>query len=549
MLRQQAVLPQRAAQVHRVRAALPVRPRSAIVVRAEGNGRNSDSFLAGVVVGGVVFGALGFLFAPQISKAILGDDQRLKLPRFLEDEQPKDPEQTKQDLIEKIAQLNASIDEVAAQLKEYWEKKAPHERTASMLPRSQLGPDGPFDGTTSYGTNFQAPAGAGPAQSFKPPAGEKENLPFSPWTTYKVDYPAKDVPYNRVRPANKLQPAAGPFQDSTTMKESFPGWAGAKPSTPAAGRSVSVPRAVGPFDGVSAYKVAILFKAGKREGDDYRRWPGARPQPAVPLLGQRAALPGGAFNDATTHRSVYTPKQVSPPERVRHSDETMRPDGWYDGVPSTEYRRHYVEKAGDPPPRAAATTGASGAALPKGPFSGSTTYGTEFRPRTAPEYERAGRPADDPRDSGPFEGVSTYKDTYVKKDVPYQRIRPSAKLQPAAGPFQDTTEMKTSFQNWGTQPVTKAGPSASGNLASVGPFDGTTTYRTDFHKMNGGLRAMAGRPTSGTRALRGKGPFEGVSMYTTDYIPKPYQPVESYKPCECDGDPDCELAMHGVGSH
>jgi hypothetical protein len=94
--------------------------------------------MAGVVVGGVVFGALGFLFAPQvghampanqrpslrcslspqptqialpdpaaasmgclqISKALLGDDQRLKLPRFMEEEQPKDPEQTKQDLIE-----------------------------------------------------------------------------------------------------------------------------------------------------------------------------------------------------------------------------------------------------------------------------------------------------------------------------------------------------------------------------------------------------------------------------------------------------------------
>ncbi|GIL85483.1 hypothetical protein Vretifemale_14001 [Volvox reticuliferus] len=110
-------LPQRAALINRVRPALPIRSRTAIVVRAEGNGRNSDGFLAGMVVGGVVFGALGFLFAPQISKALLGDDQRLKLPRFLEDEQPKDPEQTKQDLIEKIAQLNASIDEVAAQLK------------------------------------------------------------------------------------------------------------------------------------------------------------------------------------------------------------------------------------------------------------------------------------------------------------------------------------------------------------------------------------------------------------------------------------------------
>jgi hypothetical protein len=54
---------------------------------------------------------------PQISRALLGDDQRLRLPRFLEDEQVKDPEATKQDLIEKIAQLNSSIDEVAAQLK------------------------------------------------------------------------------------------------------------------------------------------------------------------------------------------------------------------------------------------------------------------------------------------------------------------------------------------------------------------------------------------------------------------------------------------------
>lgn len=53
----------------------------------------------------------------QISKVLLGDDSRLRLPRFMEDEAPKDPEQTKQDLIERIAQLNASIDEVASQLK------------------------------------------------------------------------------------------------------------------------------------------------------------------------------------------------------------------------------------------------------------------------------------------------------------------------------------------------------------------------------------------------------------------------------------------------
>ena len=72
--------------------------------------------MSGFVVGGVVFGTLGFLFAPQISRALLGEEQRIRLPRFLEDED-MDPEVTKQNLAEKIAQLNAAIDDVSAQLK------------------------------------------------------------------------------------------------------------------------------------------------------------------------------------------------------------------------------------------------------------------------------------------------------------------------------------------------------------------------------------------------------------------------------------------------
>jgi len=63
-----------------------------------------------------VCGVLGFVFAPQISQALLGDDQRLRLPRFLEEEE-EDPEVTKQNLADKIAQLNAAIDDVSSQLK------------------------------------------------------------------------------------------------------------------------------------------------------------------------------------------------------------------------------------------------------------------------------------------------------------------------------------------------------------------------------------------------------------------------------------------------
>ena len=87
---------------------------AAVVVRAD---RESGSFWSGFVLGGVVFGVLGFVFAPQISHALLGEDQCLRLPRFLEEEEETDPEVTRANLAEKIAQLNSAIDEVSSQLK------------------------------------------------------------------------------------------------------------------------------------------------------------------------------------------------------------------------------------------------------------------------------------------------------------------------------------------------------------------------------------------------------------------------------------------------
>lgn len=62
-----------------------------------------------MLVGGAIFGALGYLFAPQISKALLSDDQRLKLPRFLEEEK-KSPEATKQVLLGNSGSIAGHVD-------------------------------------------------------------------------------------------------------------------------------------------------------------------------------------------------------------------------------------------------------------------------------------------------------------------------------------------------------------------------------------------------------------------------------------------------------
>lgn len=83
-----------------------------------GRGNNGGDFLAGFLLGGAVFGALGYLFAPQISRALwTGYEDGLwkKLPKRMDDDASM--EKTRKTLNEKIAQLNAAIDEVSSQLR------------------------------------------------------------------------------------------------------------------------------------------------------------------------------------------------------------------------------------------------------------------------------------------------------------------------------------------------------------------------------------------------------------------------------------------------
>lgn len=93
-----------------------------------GRGHVTGDFVAGLVLGGAIFGTLGYVFAPQISRSLMSIDKsmftleeaeewwlRRKLPKPLYDE--KDLEITRKSLTDKIDKLNAAIDHVAAQLK------------------------------------------------------------------------------------------------------------------------------------------------------------------------------------------------------------------------------------------------------------------------------------------------------------------------------------------------------------------------------------------------------------------------------------------------
>ncbi|KAJ7953241.1 Inner membrane localized protein [Quillaja saponaria] len=98
------------------------RTKKCLVVQASGDGGRSSSasvFVGGFVLGGLVVGALGCIYAPQISKALAGADRKdfmRKLPKFIYDEE-KALEKTRKILTEKIAQLNSAIDDMSSQLR------------------------------------------------------------------------------------------------------------------------------------------------------------------------------------------------------------------------------------------------------------------------------------------------------------------------------------------------------------------------------------------------------------------------------------------------
>ncbi|KAH7669342.1 Death-like domain-containing protein [Dioscorea alata] len=112
------------------RGSLAVRPirsrrcQSQVVVRAavggdSGRSGSASIFVSGFVLGGLIVGALGCIYAPQISKALAGADRKdlmRKLPKFIYDEE-KALERTRKILAEKIEQLNSAIDDVSAQLR------------------------------------------------------------------------------------------------------------------------------------------------------------------------------------------------------------------------------------------------------------------------------------------------------------------------------------------------------------------------------------------------------------------------------------------------
>ncbi|KAG8381688.1 hypothetical protein BUALT_Bualt06G0147500 [Buddleja alternifolia] len=78
---------------------------------------SSADFAAGFLLGGALFGTLAYIFAPQIRRSLLNEDEygfrRAKRPIYYDE----GLEKTRQSLNRKISQLNSAIDNVSSQLR------------------------------------------------------------------------------------------------------------------------------------------------------------------------------------------------------------------------------------------------------------------------------------------------------------------------------------------------------------------------------------------------------------------------------------------------
>ncbi|KAE9450205.1 hypothetical protein C3L33_17893, partial [Rhododendron williamsianum] len=131
--------------------AKPLKYRKALTVQASRDGGGSSSasiFVGGFVLGGVLVGALGCIYAPQISKVLVGEQRKQlmrKLPKFIYDEE-KALEKTRKILTAKIEQLNSAIDEVATQIHGDNTSKSTKSKRAPV----RIKPEEEVEDTTDY---------------------------------------------------------------------------------------------------------------------------------------------------------------------------------------------------------------------------------------------------------------------------------------------------------------------------------------------------------------------------------------------------------------
>lgn len=381
---------------------------------------------------------------------------------------------------------------------QFIEKEVPTDY--AQKPKATVKPNAKFDGMTTNKADY-VPFQVGREQMIKPVHSQAvEGLPFSGTSAYASEYGPKEVAYQRVKPSNAFEPNKGEFYGTTTHKQDFQ-----ENQVPVAARIIMQPNSLKtgghPFEGNSIYK------------DNFTK------HVAVPReMVKRAEQPlaKGKFEGDTMYNTSYIPKEVCVPEQFRPQDaRPMSRGGWYGGIPSTEYGGQFLNKE---TPYAEPVKPVKGGELWKGAFDGTTTNKADYVQYSTPMKDRMIKPSHAiESEKLPFTGQSTYQGQYIPKDVPYARVKPNNAFQPNKAPFDASTTHKAAFADYGVVPSYRGKPQRSTFGKESKPFEGESTYKTNFSKMPQVPREKV--KVLQAQALR-TGPFDGTTTYKVDYVEK-----------------------------
>lgn len=360
---------------------------------------------------------------------------------------------------------------------------------------SEWAPKGKFVDTTTFGEAFTARA-VEPSSPFKPKSQTVEQQPFRGTSSYADDFQPKSVPYSKaLAPPANPQPT-GPFLGGTTYGSAYQEKEIMRPQT--ARPAVTLPPSQ-PFEGSSLYK------------ETFRPHGNARRDPCIPIEGGEVMPRNGQFDNITTSRVAYQPKEIQRTEMFRPAPARPMSAGPFNG--SSEYRNQYIGK--ESPTKAAPHVPVpSSDILGKGKFDDSTTSKAAFAIPSDHVPARSYKPEPSKPDSAPFNGTSTYTDAFIAKDVPYELVKPKNNFKPSEGRFDGTTSHQRDYIPISVVPAKSYKPVYS--KPDTAPFSGLSTYNDAF-VVKAAPRTESYKPANQTQQ---SAPFQGQSSYKTDYVAK-----------------------------
>ncbi|KAL3866064.1 hypothetical protein ACJMK2_043405 [Sinanodonta woodiana] len=332
----------------------------------------------------------------------------------------------------------------------------------------------------------------------------QSNEPFDDDTTHRIDYRKWQVEKPHVHAPEQYTKPLGEMEHVTSYKQEYT----PKHTSPVkAIRHDGMPLAPGKFEGEPTYKA------------DYRKWDlGVRPGP----YGEKAAWhpPEAPFMDETTMKHDYTNHPMAARESFRPLENTLKSDVPFDD--KTRYREDYIkhplqekyfhEKEQYKPSNA--------------PMENETTFKRDYRGQQGDKSKSFKPDSQAFQSHEPFDDDTTHRIDYRKWPVEKPYARALSQYVKPVGLMDTMTTHKSSYTEKPIERIVARRPGTSSMTRSA-PFDGITSYLTDYRKWGLGDR---NKPLIRAEYVPNMAPFEGLSSYKMHYVPHELSKSHSYRP-------------------